>query len=192
ASKSTYLYLPPEAINENKYYFQSDLYQIGIILFQLLGGTFPLNEQETWLTEKEKKDWEKQRNADDQNLFLEKTLGKKICKGKLIDLSTLPEYLDDAYKRVISKALNPNHNKRYHNSSEFLKAIYNLMNTCPSYLQAKDYLLVCHASSKKDFKIYQDKKGNLILEKRINNKDWRKENTHNGTLESILKIARQK
>lgn len=192
ASKSTYLYLPPEAINENKYFFQSDIYQIGIILFQLLGGYFPINEQEKWLTERENKELLKINNPEKQSQFIETTIGKKICKGKLIDLTTLPEYLDEGFKRVLSKALNINPNKRYRNSSEFLKAVHKLINTNPTYLENDDHLLVSHNSKKKEFKIYKNKKEEYVLEKRLNRKDWRRENSHDGTYKSILKIARQK
>jgi serine/threonine protein kinase len=192
ASKSTYLYLPPEAINENKYFFQSDIYQIGIILFQLLGGFFPINDQEKWLTEKENMEFLKIKNSDEQFKFIETTIGKKICKGKFIDLNTLPEYLDESYKRVLSKALSINHNKRYQNSAEFLKAIHNLINANPSYIEIDEHLLVSHNSGKKEFKIYKNKKEEYVLEKRLNGKDWRRENSHDGTYKSILKIARQK
>ena len=55
ASKTTYLYLPPEAIVDNQYYYQSDIYQVGLIMFQLLGGFFPVNEPYKFLTPREMK-----------------------------------------------------------------------------------------------------------------------------------------
>ena len=190
ASKSTFLYLPPEAIIENKYFFQSDLYQIGIILFQLLGGHFPLNDQMQWLTDREKKELDKIKNEQEKYKQFEKIIGVKICKGKLIDTSTLPYYLDDNFKRVVNKALYPDHNKRYRNSSEFLKAVHSLLNSHPSYTQNNDHLHVSHKDGKKEYKIYTNKKEELVLEKRINKKEWRKENSHTGAIKSILQLAR--
>jgi serine/threonine protein kinase len=182
--------LPPEAIVEDKYYFQSDLYQIGIILYQLLGGTFHINEPTQWLNKREIKEYDTIRNQDKKNAYLDNAIAERIKKGKLIDTKTLPDHLDDSFARVINKATHVDYRKRYRNSSEFLKAIHSLMNNHPCYTKHDDHLHIVHNNGKKEFKIYEGKKGQLILEKRLNNKDWRKENSHDGDLGSILKQAR--
>jgi serine/threonine protein kinase len=189
ASKSTYLYLPPEAIIANKYYYQSDIYQVGVIMFQLLGGNFPINSPMDWLTEREKKQLDGIRNKTDKYRKFDEIIGKKIIRGQLVDTSTLPFYLDPGFKRVLNKALNFHYEKRYQNPSLFLKEVHSLLRSCPDYFQEPDRLLVNHENGT-EFQLYKNKKGEMVLEKRLADKDWRKDNTHNGTAESALKIAR--
>jgi eukaryotic-like serine/threonine-protein kinase len=189
ASKSTYLYLPPESILANEYYFQSDIYQVGLIMFQLLGGYFPINSPMDWLTIREINKLEAIRNSNDKYQEFNEIIGKKVIKGKIADTKRLPFYLDGSFKRVLNKALNFHYEKRYVNPSLFLKEVYNLLRSYPDYIEEPDRLLVKHENGK-DFQIYRNKKDEVVLEKRNSKKYWRKDNSHKGTLESALKIAR--
>ena len=189
ASKSTYLYLPPESVLRNEYYFQSDIYQVGIIMFQLLGGYFPVDEPNYWLTAKEIKQLEKIRDAEKRYHNFNKIIGNKIVKGKLLNMNSLPYYLDAKFKRVLNKALNIQYEKRYNNPSLFLKEIHALLRECPNYLKEADRLFIMHENGK-EFQLYRNKKEEVVLEKRIAYKAWRKDNSHNGTIESALSVAR--
>lgn len=189
ASKSTYLYLPPEAILSNEYYYQSDIYQVGIIMFQLLGGYFPIHSPMEWLNDKERKQFDAIRNTNDRYRKFEEIIGKKIVKGQLVDTNTLPIYLDTNFKRVLNKAVNMNFEKRFKNPSLFLKEIHNLLRVCPEYKQETDRLLIIHENGK-EFQLYMNRKNEVVLEKRLSNKEWRKDNSHNGTYESALTFAR--
>lgn len=51
--------------------------------------------------------------------------------------------------------------------------------------------MVIHENGK-GYQIYKNKKDEVILEKHVANKDWRMNNSHNGTIESSLKITRIK
>lgn len=191
ASKSTYLYLPPESITKNEYYYQSDIYQVGIILFQLLGGFFPINDPLKWLNKREEKQYRIALPHEQANVF-DDIIANKICKGKLMDTQTLPWYLDNSYKKVLNVALNNKHISRHKNPSLFLKEIHQLLRTTPDYyLQNDKVLIVAHDSGKK-YKLYKDRKGNYVIEKAIANNSWRKDNSHNNTIESALKLVRQK
>jgi serine/threonine protein kinase len=191
ASKSTYLYLPPESVMNNEYYFQSDIYQVGIIMFQLLGGCFPINEQQKWLTKRELNKMESIKNTTDKYNHFEKIIGGKIVKGIIADTNTLPYYLDSGFKRVLNKALNLKYDKRFNNTSLFLKEIHHLQRNCPDYFDEPDRLIIKHEGGKQ-FQIYQNKKKEIVLEKSIANGLWRKDNSHNGSVQSALLIARIK
>jgi eukaryotic-like serine/threonine-protein kinase len=191
ASKATRIYLPPESVLNNKYYFQSDLYQVGLIMFQLLGGFFPVSDEIKWLSKKETKEIEGIRNSVQKGLKFDEMIDKKICKGIIADTSTLPKYLDDQVKRVMNKVLHIDYKKRFQSSSEFLKAVHSLERSLPNYKQMDDLLLVSHDSGK-ECKIYLDKKNAYVLEKKINGKNWRKDNDHNGDFKSVIELARQK
>lgn len=126
ASKATRVYLPPESIMDNKYYFQSDLYQIGLILFQLLGGFLPLSYDLKWLNARDKKKVSAIRNSIQRGLAFDQIIDTMICKGRIAQTTTLPPYLDGSFKRVLNKALHIDYTKRYQNSSEFLREIHQL------------------------------------------------------------------
>ena len=190
ASKSTHLYLPPESIVAKEYYYQSDIYQVGVTMFQLLGGYFPLETPIDFLTKNERSRLEKIKNSSVWTNKFDELIHKKVINSKIADTNKLPSYLDLGFKRVLNKALNSNYEKRYQNPSFFLKEIHNLLRTCPDYTEKNDRLLIKH-NNKKEYQLYQDKKGQIVLEKRVENKKWRKVNSHKGTCESALDEARK-
>lgn len=189
ASKSTYYYLPPEAIEKDEYYFQSDIYQVGLILFQLLNGFFPINEPYKWMNKKEMKHLDSVKVYYYKEIEFNKLIGIKIRKGNIADTSTLPYYLDLGFKKVLNKALNYDYEKRYLNTSFFLKDIHQLQRNCPDYCVENDKLFITHDNGKK-YQVYTNNKKQLVLE-RYSKIGWRKDNGHDGTLESIMSIARK-
>lgn len=117
-------------------------------------------------------------------------IGTKVVKGKIADTNTLPSYLDAGFKRVLNRALNFHYEKRYANPSLFIKEVHNLLRTCPEYINNPDRLLVNHENGKA-YQIYQNKKDQIVLEKRVSNNGWRKVNSHKGTFASALELARK-
>jgi len=190
ASKSTILYLPPESIKENKYYYRSDIYQVGVIMFQMLGGFFPIEDPFKWLSERELKQYNSIRNGHEKGKKFDDLIGKKITRGKLIDMNTLPFFIDSGFKRVINKAIHPDYLQRFKIPSLFIKEIHNLLRTKPDYFFEANVLYVKHSNGKQ-YKIYKNKKDEIILEKKGCN-SWRKDNGHTGTLVSALAKASSK
>lgn len=190
ASKSTFLYLPPESIKRNEYFFESDIYQVGIILFQLLGGFFPINQQLQWLSRRELNQLNLVKNSIDRDFKFEELIGNKITRGTLICSATLPKHLDSSYKRIIDKATNLDHKNRYKNPAFFLKEIHKALRETPDYFLEDDVLNICHDNGKK-FKVYKDRKSEFVIEQLVSNNRWHKKNGHNGKLESVLSIARK-
>lgn len=186
-SKATFYYLPPECIIDKRYYFQSDLYQVGLILFQLLGGFFPIESPFKWLTGREVKRLASIPN-NQKDEFINELIASKIVIGKLADTSTLPSYLDPAFKRLVNKALNPDVDARFQNASEFLKAVGKLMCIYPSYRRTTDYLHVVHDSGT-EYRILQEKQ-EYFVERRLEGRQWRKDKNHDNRIESVLSRAR--
>ncbi|ROI08384.1 serine/threonine protein kinase [Chryseobacterium sp. H3056] len=189
ASKSTVYYLPPESVMANEYYFQSDIYQVGIILFQLLGGHFPIDSPLEWFNRKELKEYSEIRNSMEKQSKFDEIIASKITNGKIINTDTLPDYIDSPFKKVINRATNFHYEKRYSNPSAFLKDVHNLLRKHPDCVEVGAELFVKHNGGK-EFKISEDLKGQIILEKKIGTKPWRKDNSHNGTKKSALAVAK--
>ncbi len=189
ASKSTYYYLAPEAIENDKYYFQSDIYQVGIIFYQLLGGFFPLDQPKNWLTKRELKQLDSISDSTEKYRKFDELIGNKIIKGSLIDTNTLPNYLDTGFKRVINRATHKDYKKRYKDASHFLKDVHQLLRTCPDYFEENNELIITHGNGKR-FRISSNSKIDLTLEKSIKMGSWRKEKSHGGSYQSALNIAK--
>ena len=189
ASKSTVYYLPPESVFANEYYFQSDIYQVGIILFQLLGGHFPLESPTDWFNRKELKAYSEIRNSMEKQSKLDEIIASKITSGKIINTDTLPDHLDTPFKKVIKRATNFHYEKRYSNPYAFLKDVHNLLRNQPDYVEDGKELFIKHNRGK-EFKISENVNGQIILEKRIGTKAWRKDNSHNGTKKSAIAVAK--
>ncbi len=190
ASKSTYLYLPPESIAKDEYYFQSDIYQVGIIFHQLLGGFFPINDPMKWMTKREENELKLIKNSVQRGIRFDDLISKKITKGTLIDSLTIPNYLDSSFKRMVNIATNLKHQSRYKNPSFFLTDIHKLIRETPDYRFENGLLTINHDSGKK-YKIYQNGKEEYVIEKSGSNNNWTKQHSHNGTMKSVLSLARK-
>ena len=182
ASKNTFIYKPYEAIIDGKYYKQSDIYQVGIILFQLLNGFFPLAAAE-WLNERQRKKLDKINGQFEQWKYIEEIINQRIIKGKLLDLKSLPVFIDSGLKRIITTATKTDLNKRFASCAEFLKAIYDYLKRAVDWWSEDDIIYAKKKSLL--YRIYKARKG-YVLETSRDKINWRKDNKHNGTLKSII------
>ena len=189
ASKATPVYLPPEAVVNKEYYFQSDIYQIGVLMYQVLGGFFPLHKPDKWLSTRELKRLEKEKSFIMRDVKRDDLVMEKVCKSKIADTGKLPFYLAQSFKRVLNRSLHHDYSRRFQSPSEFLTAIHSLMRQTPCYTANNDDLLVKH-KTQKEYRIYKNNKDQLVIEKRKNGKAWRKDNNHNGDMSNVLELAR--
>jgi serine/threonine protein kinase len=68
ASSHAVLYRPPESVESNAYGFEGDIYQCGLVLFQLLGGRLPYDET-SWLNRTERKTYNGLPNDADRSIY---------------------------------------------------------------------------------------------------------------------------
>jgi eukaryotic-like serine/threonine-protein kinase len=83
ASQHARLYRPPEVWDGTGYSVSSDIYQLGIVLFQLLGGTL---------------DYSLSNLPDDE-------LKKKAIDGTLVDLESIGPHVAECLRRVLRKCV---------------------------------------------------------------------------------------
>lgn len=184
ASKSTHIYRPYEAVISIPYNRQSDIYQVGIILFQLLGGKFP-EAPFDWLNEKQKIKFLKITGTDFEKWqFLDAAIDDLIIKNKLLDYDSLPPYINKKIKSVIKTATNKDLDKRYSTCSEFIKELFDLKKQNKNWWM-DDSKIYAKKDNKKLYKIAKDKKG-YTLQVSKNELLWTNDNKHNCTLESII------
>lgn len=184
ASKSTQIYRPNESIVNNIYSRQSDIYQVGIILFQLLGGKFP-EAPFDWLDERQKVKFLKISGGEFEKWqFLDSSIDNLIIKNKLLDYDSLPIYINNKIKAVIKTATNKDLDKRYSTCSEFIKGLFDLKKQNKDWYTDNDDIY-SNKENKKYYRISKDKKGNHLQVSK-NQINWTNDNKHNGTLESIV------
>ena len=183
ASKSTFIYKPFEAIVDGDYYFQSDIYQVGIILFQILGGFFPIAAAD-WLSDRQKKKLSKISGSFEQWQYIEECINQKILKSKLLDYNTLPPFVSKRLKTIIRTATHIDKDKRFENCAEFLKALFDFQKNSTDWW-IEDDLILATDKSNRHYRIYKNKKA-WVLEVSKNKKTWRKDNKHNGKLKGII------
>lgn len=184
ASTYSFLYRPYEALMENKYYKESDIYQIGIILFQVLGGKFPMKTPQEWLNSRELKKYHSFLTDGEKFDFLRFTLNNLIIKGKLLKLETLPIYINTRLKMIIKKATSIDYKKRYQSTSEFLKALFDYQKTAKSWWIESDIICATCPKSKVNYRIFKEKK-TYLMQYSKDGITWRKK--AEGTLKDILK-----
>ncbi len=171
-SRHAALYRPPESYH-NEYERKSDLYQIGLVLYQLLGGFLPY-DGETYLKPGERKKYLALTSEYDKSKFIDSVLEKKAKKGNLIDLKSLPPFVDTRLKKIINKATHPDSDRRYNDVAEFDHALHKL-GILPDWRYTDNEFMLQDYQGR-DFKVIHKKKGIFICQKsRTNQDNWRKE-----------------
>lgn len=177
ASKYTFLYRPAEVLLENKYTKQSDLYQMGIILYQALGGHFPMKRPAEWLEGRKLLKFN-QLDPFEQQTFLRNHLEELIVKGKIINTDTLPIFINKKLKSIIKTATNPDFQKRYSTCADFLKALFDYQKNSKDWWIDNDIIHAYNKKTKREYRIVKRKK-ELVTEWKNEKTDWRKDFSDN-------------
>jgi serine/threonine protein kinase len=173
ASSHAILYRPPEAVGANgKFGFKSDVYQVGMVLYQLLGGPLAY-DQKTWLSTKQLKIFADYIDEVDASLYGDRCIEERIIKGKIVSIGDLPPWVPKSLVNIVKKSTNVNSEKRYKSVAEFLMAINHASQSVPDW-HLTDGALYLNAST--SFMITQSPSG-LSVRKKRGGADWRRDNS---------------
>ena len=170
ASQHSSLYRPPESYEGGKYYFTSDIYQIGILLYQLLGGYLPY-EATAYMAKAQLKEYRTITDTCEQSLFVDKCLFDKARKEKLLNYSTLPDYIDKRIIQIIRKATKAQFSERFNNIADFQLALHQI-GSIPNWIK-QDGVLLC-TSQNGSYRIVKNGKDKFFVEKESSNNRWSK------------------
>ncbi|ODM44524.1 serine/threonine protein kinase [Cereibacter johrii] len=123
-SKHSIIYRPPEDFLGNRFYRQGDIYQLGMILYQILGGGLPY-DLENWVTPQQSAHGATLDEVD-REIYFNSLIEARVCRGKVLQLDTLPDYVPNTLKRVIRTASHVNMDRRYPTTADLLAALNNL------------------------------------------------------------------
>ena len=171
ASSHSILYRPPEAVTTNMYSCRGDIYQLGIVLYQLLGGYLPYDEH-SWMTKPELKHYNTLNDQVDRSIYVDQCIKNKITRGKILQIGSLPPWVPDSVKRVIRRATNANISKRYEKAADFKAELHKIRPTVPDWVVDEGVPTLRGNTS---YKIVGER-GALRVQKKRNG-DWRSDNT---------------
>ncbi len=172
SSKHSPLYRPPEAYNPGVYTFASDIYQVGIILFQLLGGKLSYFEMD-YLTVRQKNKYNKLKSDFDKSNYVDEVLLTLAKKSKLLDMDSLPFFMPLSLRRIIKSAVNPDYKLRFKSTYEFLLDLHKIGEIQNWFIHGDHYVLKSWKG--KDYRIVKKKDEYLCETKNCSNQNWRKD-----------------
>ena len=173
ASQMSLFFKTPESISKQQHYIQSDIYQVGLILYKMLGGSLPYNPQD-YMSEKEKLKYTSLSDPFEKSKYEDQIVHKYILNGKIINKKSLPIYIPNNLLRLLSKSTNKDYSKRFNSITDFMHEIIKVHSNIPDWVDYGSYIAL-NNFNKKDFKI--DKVGNYfyIHRKTIGSTKWRKD-----------------
>lgn len=130
-SKHSLIYRTPEEVKSGRAYYESDIYQAGIVLYQLLGGHLPYDESD-WLNSKQREEYNRLPRTDAQ-FYATSIIEEKILKGKIVNLNSLPPWVPPVIVRFIRKCCKVDWNTRFRSTSDFIGTLNNLRNNLPDW-----------------------------------------------------------
>ncbi|SFR50632.1 Serine/threonine protein kinase [Pseudidiomarina maritima] len=111
ASRHSVLWRPPESVEFDRYSKKGDVYQVGVVLYQLLGGLLSYDGM-TYLNAKEKKAYDAIQNFSDQSIFVDAVIKRRIKTGRLLNFQSLPGWIDQKSLRLLKEICHYDPNRR--------------------------------------------------------------------------------
>ena len=176
ASRHAVLYRPPEAISANVFGKRSDLYQVGLVLYQLRGGHLPYNEA-AWLSKPEQKHYNSL-TYPDNTIYADQCLRHRIACGRLLSLKTINPWIPEALVKIIRKACNVDPGKRFSGAGVFQSTLMQARNATNNWSWKDGCLTLDGITS---YRIVGS--GRYSVQKKRNAIDWRADNSFAETQE---------
>lgn len=182
SSSHSILYRPPESVLYNTYSSKGDIYQMGIVLYQLLGGELQYDEY-AWMNKAELKHYNSLTDHVDKSIYVDQCIKNRITKGRIVNLKSLPPWVPEQLKRIIRKAVNLDPTKRYGNSTEFKADLHKVRPAILDWSVIDGYPILSANTSYRIISV-----GDKLTVQKRKNGDWRNDKTiHGGSLNELVK-----
>lgn len=146
ASRHSALYVPPEGWEEpGRYGIRSDLYQVGIVLHEMVSGPLPYAQSahldNTGKMEMKESGALSLANMDDydRSKLIDRCIARRASRKHILTMCPEAPYLSKSLKRIINKATCPDEEGRYSSAIEFIAALHRL--DLPDWRQSNDGFL---------------------------------------------------
>lgn len=175
ASSHSLLYRPPETISTNFYGIPGDIYQAGMVFYQLLGGYLPYDGM-AWLSRKELLQFRSLGTPSDGDAFVDQCIKGRICAGRLLNFSAMPPWVPESLKKIIKKACHLDSAKRFQTASSFMAKLHEVRPQVLDWKIEDGYPVLRGTPS---YKIVDDE-GQLRVQK-SSGATWRNDNSFTST-----------
>lgn len=119
------LYRPPESFSTRVYDRRGDLYQCGMVLYQILGGRLPY-AYHYYLNNEEREEYKQLEDGYDRSRLIERAISRRAESASLLNLKSLPFFVPTSVKTLIKRATNPNPDLRFQSASDFMNKLNTL------------------------------------------------------------------
>lgn len=117
ASQHSVLFRPPESFASGHYSERGDIYQLGLVTYQLLGGVLSY-DGEQYLSAQDKKVYASLGDPVDRSIFLDGVIRDRAERGKLLDFNSFPPWIAGSAKRLLRGIVHPSPSQRMSNVAD--------------------------------------------------------------------------
>ncbi|MBU0824580.1 MAG: serine/threonine protein kinase [Alphaproteobacteria bacterium] len=130
-STHSIIYRTPEEIFTSRAYTQGDVYQLGIILYQLLGGRLSYDLLD-WLSSKQRAECDLLDHPDNE-LYADGVVKNLIQKGRVVDLNSLPAWCPRSLVSIIRTCTKIDRANRFESVSALKAKLSNVRGSLPDW-----------------------------------------------------------
>ena len=182
------LYRPPESFNTGLYDRRGDLYQCGMVLYQVLGGRLPYAYHE-YLTAIQREQYQQLDDDFDRSRLIEDTISEKATNASLLNIASLPYFVPTQVKTLIKRATHPDPSKRFQSASDFMNKLNSLVSRVVDW-QYDGAEPVAYGKAVR-FRIRESDRHRIVEQDK--GKGWRRiPNLDPGTTQAMLKVVQAK
>lgn len=117
ASGHSALYRPPESFETGRYGPRGDIYQVGLVTYQLLGGALPYDPMD-YFSKSDHKEYAKIGDDFERSKFQDGVIHRRAGTGNLMDFGTLPPWVVGSAKTALRRMTDPAPEKRLGNMAD--------------------------------------------------------------------------
>ncbi len=125
ASSHSILYRPPESFEANRYTKLGDLYQVGVLVHEMLGGPLPILPGD-WVQPKNLREYHALATEFEQSQYVDLEISTKIRAGKLLRSLPLPFCVPNRVRLFIKKQVSIDPGARARSAADAMSTLLSL------------------------------------------------------------------
>lgn len=125
ASRHSILYRPPESFATNLYTPVGDLYQVGLVVYELVGGELS-KDPSRWMTVRQRAEHDAIASECDQSLYQDDVLRGVITSGRLVNSNSIPFWVPSGVKKLIRRQTATSAERRLSTAGQMMASLVRL------------------------------------------------------------------
>jgi serine/threonine protein kinase len=165
------LYRPPESFASRRYDYRGDVYQCGVVLYQVLGGRLVYDAM-GYLDPQQRERYAASEDDYEKSRIIDEAIRDRVVAGRLIDLSSLPYFVPRSSRSIIRKATTTDPAQRYQSAGDMVSAVHAAWNNSIDWGYEGGEPVA--QSNRGRYRLYpSDTRGQFLVQQDLGN-GWRK------------------